>query len=67
MKRLIAQPDRYERIDDPFKTGIYARICFISKSKYIDKQDLTYVVADKTFLFIHDNIMYFQPAIYQAA
>jgi len=60
MKYLEAQPDYYERISDPFIEGITARICFKSRNNYFSAKALKSILEDKTFLFIHDNVAYFQ-------
>jgi hypothetical protein len=65
MKYIQAQPDRYEKVEDPFQSGIYSRNCFKVKNNYIDARELNIILSDKSFMFIHNNILYFQPSIYK--
>jgi len=66
MNYLLAQPDRFEQVPDPYIKGTYARTCFKSTCNYIDLKDLSIIIKDKRFLFIHDNIIYFSNTIYIA-
>lgn len=52
-----AAADRFELIADPYNNK---RICYKNKYDFFERLDLIRIMEDTRFLFIKDNIVYFE-------
>lgn len=57
MNYCIAAADRFEAIADPYNNG---RICYKSRNNFFERLDMTRILEDLNFLFIHNDVVYFK-------
>lgn len=57
MEYCKAAANRFELINDPYNNK---RICFKCKYNFFERLDLTRIIEDSRFLFIKDNVVYFE-------
>ena len=56
MNYCEAACDKFTLIDDPYNNG---RICYRANSHFLERLDLKRILEDPKFLFIYDNVVYF--------